>query len=76
VAKFRRRESKQSEAGRLVSLYQDLHDGSWFVGAAGDRALDPVPLGGFCSRDAARQWADAQFHGGSWHPDREASHHA
>ncbi len=75
VATFRQRESKQSDDGTLVSLYQDVHDGSWFVGRRGDRSLDPMPLGGFASMEAARRWADAQFRGGTWHADQGARYH-
>ena len=72
MAKFRRRESKAVGEGAKVMLYQDIHDGSWFVGRVGDRALDPVPLGSFCSEAAARQWADAQFGAGAWHREHAA----
>lgn len=75
MASYRRRESKQADDGKKVVLYQNVGDGSWFVGRPGDRALDPVPLGGFCSADAARRWADAQFHGGAWHRDRRGPRH-
>ena len=70
MAKFRRRESKRTENGPDVILCQDIHDGSWCIGRVGDRALDPIPLGAFCSAAAARAWADSQFRGGSWHPTR------
>ncbi|MFI5289678.1 MAG: hypothetical protein ACHQ17_08505 [Polyangia bacterium] len=66
MAKFRRRESKELDSGAKVMLYQDIHDGSWFVGRSGDRALDPTPLGSFCSEAAARKWADAQFGKAPW----------
>ena len=49
MAKFRRRESKRTENGSDVTLCQDIHDGSWYIGRVGDRALDPIPLGAFCS---------------------------
>lgn len=74
MASYRRRESKQGDDGKTVILYQNIHDGSWFVGRVGDRALDPVPLGAFESAEAARRWADAEFKGGVWHPDRGRLH--
>lgn len=76
MAKFRRRESKEIEDGTKVMLYQDIHDGSWYVGHAGDRALDPMPLGSFCSEAAARKWADAQFGKGPWRAEAPLLYHA
>jgi hypothetical protein len=70
MASYLRRQSRLDDQGRLVVLLRDGHDGSWFISRLGDPKLDPAPLGAFASPEAARRWADAQFHGGSWHPDR------
>lgn len=75
LASYEPRESKMDEQGKRVILYRNVSDGSWFVGRVGDRALDPVPLGGFSSAEAARRWADAQFHDGAWQPERGPRHH-
>lgn len=70
MASYQRRASKLDEDGRQVLLLRNVADHSWFVGRPGDRSLDPAPLGGFISKEAARRWADAQFPGGAWHRDR------
>lgn len=69
MATYQRRASKTDEQGKKVLLLRNVNDGSWFIGRVGDHALDPVPLGAFASAEAARSWADAQFHGGAWQPD-------
>ncbi len=76
MAKFRQRERKHADDGSDVILWQDIHDGSWFIGRPGDRGLSVVPMGGFSSAAAARDWADAQFRGGTWHRDRALLHRA
>lgn len=68
MAMYQLEEIRRPPDDHEVSLYKDMHDGSWFVGRKGDPALDPVPLGGFASAAAARRWADARFEGGSWQP--------
>lgn len=66
MAKFELREIREASDGSKVKLFQDAHDTSWFVGKAGDSKLEPVPMGAFCSADAARRWADQTFPGGAW----------
>jgi hypothetical protein len=66
MAKFRARFEKVAADGARVVLYQVAADGSWFVGAESDPWLHPIPLGGFCSREAARKWADSKFADGEW----------
>ncbi len=68
VAHFRAREAKDADGGARVVLFQNLQDGSWFVGSEADPNLHPIPLGAFVSRDAARKYADSRFTGGAWHP--------
>lgn len=67
MATFRARFEKQAADGARVVLFQVATDGSWFVGSESDPWLHPIPLGAFCSREAARKWADARFPGGDWH---------
>ncbi len=66
MAKFELREIREASDGAKVKLFQDAHDTSWFVGKAGDSKLEPIPLGSFCSAEAARRWADQTFPGGTW----------
>lgn len=66
MADYKRIGVKRADDGSSLVLYQDQVDDSWFVGRPGDEALDPVPMGGFISADAARAWADANFPGGQW----------
>ncbi len=66
MARHRLREQKKASDGSCVRLLQDTHDGSWLVGREGDPHLDPLPIGAFQSREAARHWADRTFEGGTW----------
>lgn len=75
MASYKPRESKVDEHGKQVILYRNVNDGSWFVGRIGDRTLDPVPIGGFPSAEAARRWADSAFHGGRWQRQRGRRRH-
>ena len=63
---MRPHDEKQSANGLRVTIYQNVHDGSWLVGRRAEPSIDPVPLGGFQSVGAARSWADVHFAGGSW----------
>ncbi|MEO6951146.1 MAG: hypothetical protein ABI321_04970 [Polyangia bacterium] len=66
MAKFELREIREASDGSKVRLFQDVHDASWFAGKAGDSRLEPIPMGSFCSAEAARHWADQTFPGGTW----------
>ena len=65
---YKRMDEKQADDGSNVILFQDQVDDSWFVGRPGDEGLDPIPMGSFCSAEAARSWADSHFPGGTWRP--------
>lgn len=65
MAHFTPRAEKRDAQGSLVVLYTDDH-AAWFVGRKGDPSLDPHPMGAFRSEEAAKNWADHKFDGGSW----------
>ncbi len=70
MTSYKMREHKHLSDGSVVTLVQDIAAHGWFVGHFGDPALDPIPLGAFCSREAARHYADRHFAGGVWIPAR------
>jgi len=56
---------KTSEEGAEITLFRDAHHG-FFIGKKGDSKLEPQPLGAFRSEEAAMNWADRHYQGGTW----------
>jgi hypothetical protein len=66
MAKLLLRSEKTASDGSTVTMLQNANDHGWYVGHKGDPRFEPIPLGAFQSKDAARRYADHNFPGGDW----------